>query len=1597
MNRSTAKLAAGLALGAAIMYAATNLRVRVEVAESPTVVAQPAPPRVPDQFPLPPLPQSPAGFVRPASAADPVPPLTTDAPVFKALTVATGRTIQFADDLSSRDLPIFRSNSAILATVVITAPKDAKKVALQVDNGKIVEQPVTDATRDVTFSNVDLGLGREHVIKATAATDTMAGKTTQLQVNVRALGAGVEGYSAFGFGSGGATDQIVIRFTAGSQLRKDTVQTLANYALKGLNGLADPVVTNAIFDPISDTVTLTVTGVKPGSYALALPRTGTILDLYGNALQPVASAPEAVFFTTTLFTQTLEQVPLPTQGVALQHGPYVPMYEYQPRPPSPNGFNPSDKVESRVVRLYYYRDAHRVAMIVNRSVKSYAAAAVEVRARAAERARDDADKHTIERKRLQMAAVRAAQDARAAEAELQNAQNRTASGLSESARASRQLETKQLELEQAKRDLAAAPTNQTLIDRVKALEQEALTLRRVASVGEAAASNAGADAARLQQQVQALRDAEVKATEAWQVKELEETRLRANEFRLDVAAATTDPVTYAPGVPDSYDPVQQVSVSVIGEGLIQLRGPMKGINIIRIMINQIDAPVGQVRIAVHTVQVNGERGNRMEKVVANIQRYIDHSRFLTAQTSQMLKNAVTRVAARKAEEVAAELGPNCSQEARDRKYLHAFFGKDFIDELMLLDSEFLKTGNKLLSLHSMDSTSLSAALFLLALAKNDVRREILADFQAQLEADLPQMEFNYYLAGLTPTKCEACCDKKHYLMAYNAKFQSFLGFFNTEIAGADTMTPLQREFIRLAQIFKAHLVTEITLKQRVLERSLVEERIGGDYREELRKAKEAEDTAKAELSKIQQSLITATAEAQNAVVDLFAQLDQLIDELETATNSLENYDTLRARAAKTREVKGRPWTLPKVEKATIGPNSGKEVLMFADAEQYRAMLMNIGDLLNGFYYKGRATYERYSRLQELIKKATDKTTGAQLTPEEYDQLQRDVKWALDLVRAEGASARAALNEIAQLLQMSPPDPAKAAARYRVFRDDIQEKLRPGAPLERKLIPLFTSASAAFDALSRNSAGYQAALQKARLLRRPLDEKKLLDLLVDDTEDKFIEQLEGTRAHTANVDNYIKAITTALDDDFNTQFYNPAFRKVREASRLWDVTLGQIETTSVLTNNRAFAKVSPSATMEFDLPKRDIMITEGFRSAKALFDEYGALMNDPTFLALGKLYSGVPSTGQFNTGGDFSAVRNVIPGLPSVPDESVMAQQGPGKKEFGTALEALIPDPAIYKFETGTGYEIRPVVAPDGQAVVFNFQYLYTTDVREPVRADEKHLGRVKRHFVHTDVQLSNFELREVSKYMVALKAARTAKGVPLLQDVPGLGILFRPLPSAESSLQENIIYSQATIFPTLFDLMGLRYAQSIADLDPLATRVAEFAARNRELDLMQRTADIGATRVDDAVRTPFGERRQDLYRPQVTIPYVHPNGYMGPGLRQRDSSLIEGPVNPYDPRQAYPDTRYSPYQSWPSATKPLPPEAYLPPPGGMPLGTTILPGTPKMPLPEPRRLPPTPIQSPSMLPLPSLPMKGSATGVPALPGSALPSLPPPIGTPVGRN
>ncbi|MFC1759823.1 hypothetical protein ACFL2H_13830, partial [Planctomycetota bacterium] len=393
----------------------------------------------------------------------------------------------------------------------------------------------------------------------------------------------------------------------------------------------------------------------------------------------------------------------------------------------------------------------------------------------------------------------------------------------------------------------------------------------------------------LETQAASLRAEANRTNEAAIRSQAKEDRARESQFRLEVASAHEDPDTYAAGTLNSVDPVAQVSVSVIGTGLIQLRGPQKGINTIRTMIHQIDAPVGQVKVDIATVQLNGERGEKLERAVTDSEAYVDLGRFLTSQSLLYLRHAISQEAFRIAEE--NEQGQHL-QVDRDRKYLYHWFGRDFIDELYAMDSEFLNSENKLLSLHSMDSISLHRALFILALAKNDVRQNVLANFSNLIQTELPQAEFDFRRASeLRPHRTHKrlaifnhtrlpLTDKRHaeehiqeavfrnaaqryHFRNFNTFFGGGFGCGGTAIGAApDSMNPVQREFIRLAQIFKARLITELELKQRIIERTMLEDH---DRLSDIADEEEAKNF-------LRNSALAAVRELQTARVSVTEQL-----------------------------------------------------------------------------------------------------------------------------------------------------------------------------------------------------------------------------------------------------------------------------------------------------------------------------------------------------------------------------------------------------------------------------------------------------------------------------------------------------------------------------------------------------------------------------------------------------------------------------------------------------------------------------------------------------------------------------------------------------
>ncbi|MEM9410429.1 MAG: hypothetical protein AAGA30_04915, partial [Planctomycetota bacterium] len=1196
--------------------------------------------------------------------------------------------------------------------------------------------------------------------------DELLAESDIFMVNKREGGFRVESVQPKTFGTSPGISQLRVKFPAEHPLNETKLgevneggELKANkhFYLTPANGdeefLGTPTLAaTAVFDNATNSVLLTVDNTKFGPDLYQLRISGSLEDIFGNKLEGVEGKP-GTFYTETLGREpaksvpTTPPIPAVARGLSGSTGPYVAYPDFvEPSDIAPNGFNPSDKVETRVARLYFYRDAHRVAQIINRKVKSYNRQSADTQQQLADQARSKAEQMTFARQSAERQAITLAQTSRQKERELRQAQNSLDQILSELTVLQRQL-TRSSGEEDERRDGTSQPG---------AAQRAAL---------QSSASAFGRQVNALQTEVQSLRAQETAANDLVQKAQNDERLAREEQFRREVAAAQSDPDTYAPGVPSSIDPVERVSVSVVGEGLLQLRGPLKGINLIRTAIDQLDTPVGQVRVSVHSVQLNGEKVERMEKVAQRAEQYIDQARFLTMQSAELLRKAIVYVASTKAEQ-APMMHADGTQQQRDIKYLHEFFGKDFIDELRALDSEFLRTGNKLLSLHSMDTTSLASALNLMALAKNSTRQEIFQCFEHLLQTELPLAEQNFVNANQS---CD--CDCRSFklfkkcshktpeicFLANNAVFESLKGFFNTQNVYDDTMTPLQREFIRLAQIFKSRLITELEYKQRVRERAIIEERLGNRI-QELRDAKKSEDEAKIaevkernELLKQSQSLQVLLAKVLS---EINSKLEAIGDELmktelsgefknnvsEPLKNlSLGNISPSDIRVLKDayRNPQFKKWitTVEKLRDYTtfIQQITDEKVVEESDsnAAAVLSLIAKLGSSLNN---NSQPKMGDVAALQQLLTKSSDIREKAKADGQQLKQsLQNKVR-----------------TEFATLFSMLQVDSMEEFNVDDAFQEWLKIEYGLISPIlakfDIKLNDEKVGIQSAFEKLVQLNGDYRFAKLNADEKRQPLDHKKFLDMLIDDLEEKHIELLEGTRAHVANIDNYLKRVTTALDDDFNNQFYQPAFRLVRRSSGYFDVQFGQIETTSVLANNRDFAKVDPSATMEFDLPKRDLLITEGITGAKAVLDDVGALANDPTFLALASLKSGQPpSSPGFGATQGYGVVRDVLPGLNSGTSEQILAQNTNGGNRFGSNLENLIPDPAVYKFETGTGYQLRPVIQPDGQAVVFDFDYMYTTNIREPIRADEKHLGRVKRHFIHTDVQLSNFELRRVSR------------------------------------------------------------------------------------------------------------------------------------------------------------------------------------------------------------------------------------------------------------
>ncbi|MDX1965533.1 MAG: hypothetical protein SFV23_00055, partial [Planctomycetaceae bacterium] len=231
-----------------------------------------------------------------------------------------------------------------------------------------------------------------------------------------------------------ASGVVRVTFDAESPLKAGSVDT-SNLQLNRTRGSTGITISSVTIDPADGRyVDLKIdSGLEADDYTLVVKRTGSgagsdsakvIRDRYENPLGQAADGSDGRTEFTLTFSYGVDSDPLTgtivgdvplTRDRSLKDftGPNVEFPEYTDPRPSTNGFNPSDKVVSRVARLYYNRDAHRVAQLINRDARSYNRQAVTQQQQLADNARRDADNFTDERRATETQAIRAAQRARA--------------------------------------------------------------------------------------------------------------------------------------------------------------------------------------------------------------------------------------------------------------------------------------------------------------------------------------------------------------------------------------------------------------------------------------------------------------------------------------------------------------------------------------------------------------------------------------------------------------------------------------------------------------------------------------------------------------------------------------------------------------------------------------------------------------------------------------------------------------------------------------------------------------------------------------------------------------------------------------------------------------------------------------------------------------------------------------------------------------------------------------------------------------------------------------------------------------------------------
>ena len=257
----------------------------------------------------------------------------------------------------------------------------------------------------------------------------------------------------------------------------------------------------------------------------------------------------------------------------------------------------------------------------------------------------------------------------------------------------------------------------------------------------------------------------------------------------------------------------------------------------------------------------------------------------------------------------------------------------------------------------------------------------------------------------------------------------------------------------------------------------------------------------------------------------------------------------------------------------------------------------------------------------------------------------------------------------------------------------------------------------------------------------------------------LQKPEQAAPRVAAADEMLKRMSSRIEDDLDKEYIQPMLKSVRTALVKQGLTVGIVERTSVLATNRLKARVDPKGTYDLSVGEQQDLLA-----------------------SVGQLTSIYMSA---QTGGALAAFGSM---------NSLNQKQ----------------EQHIYGVTTGNKFEVTPIFDPSGQALRFKFDYVSNSLVRNPRGTVDPSMPSL-RHTINTEVQLSNLEIREVSRYESNAKLGiptRYFGGIPILTDIPGL----KPIPiigwfvrrgGSNAEVQQSVIFGQTTIYPTIGSIVEL--------------------------------------------------------------------------------------------------------------------------------------------------------------------------------------------------